>query len=64
MPDARAALIQRARRRCGAVLPCGNRRTLKQCFTRLSDGALSFWFNTPDGNSHIEIESGEASCRI
>ena len=63
MPDARAALIERARRRCGAILPCGSRRTLEECFAVIQ-GKLAFWFNTPDGNSHIEIESGEAPCQI
>ena len=67
MPDVRAALIQRGRLRCGAVLPCGSRKTLEECFTRLPSGALSFWFNTPDGNSHIEIEKaflGKSSKEI
>jgi len=61
MPDVRAALIERARRRCGTILPCGNRKMLEQCFTRLPDGTLSFWFNTPDGNSHVEIKKAETA---
>lgn len=57
MPDARAELIRRARRRCGVVLPCGSRRSLRDCFTTLPDGRLALWFNTPDGNTHLERES-------
>jgi hypothetical protein len=55
--DWRARLIRKARRRHGAIRPCAGRRSLRDCFTRLPDGELALWFNTPDGNTHIEIET-------
>ncbi len=50
-------LIARARERCGEILPCGKRRSLEENFTQLPSGELVFWFNTPDGNTHIERSS-------
>ncbi len=57
MPDLRAALVTEARARHGVILPCASKQTLEECFTQLPSGELIFWFNTPDGNTHIERSS-------
>lgn len=48
-------LLDKAHRQYGVIVPCGNRLRLQDCFSVIQ-GRLAFWFNTPDGNSHIEVE--------
>lgn len=57
MTEIQERLMQRARKRCGeAIEPCGQKKTLEECFTQLPGGEEVFWFNDPWGNTHIERE--------
>ena len=43
----KARLLKKALRSCsgGTILPCGNKKSLEECFTR-SPSHYIFWFNT------------------
>lgn len=51
---ARRRLFERARKHYGEVNPCAG-RNWEGCLTR-ERGLLLFWFNTADGNTHVEKE--------
>jgi len=55
MTGTQERLLQQARKRCGTIEPCSG-RNWEGCFSVIG-GMLILWFNTPDGNTHIEREN-------
>jgi hypothetical protein len=45
-------LIDRATKQHSPIFPCGDKTTLRECFTR--DGErLMLWYNTHDNSTHM-----------
>jgi hypothetical protein len=51
------SLIDRAKAEHGTILPCGGKACLEDCITEEPGVGRIFWFNTPDGSTHVEIEA-------
>ena len=55
MNTLKKTMIKKAKSRFKKILPCGRRRSLKQCFTVEKDKVF-FWFNTEDESTHLMVE--------
>lgn len=57
-------MVSQALKRFGRIYPCGNCATFSRCFS-IEDGQWIFWFNTPDGSTHVEIRhNGNSSASM
>ncbi len=52
MNTIKKTMIKKAKCRFKKILPCGERRSLDECFTVEKDKVL-FWFNTEDESTHV-----------
>ena len=57
MVDIKAKLMKKAVEKYGRILPTQDYKTLEECFTYEAIWRTwFFWFNTPDGNTHLVKE--------
>jgi len=59
MEETKEYLIKRAQDRHGDIYPCGRTGSLHECFTTNLHGDMVFWYNTPDGRTHIIVNNQE-----
>lgn len=52
MNELKYEMISEATQSFAAIYPCGDKKTLEDCFTMNGDQLL-FWFNTEDQSTHI-----------
>jgi hypothetical protein len=52
MNELKYEMISEATQNFATIYPCGNKKTLEDCFTMNGDQLL-FWFNTEDQSTHI-----------
>ena len=55
MSDNKEKLVKLATEKFGDIRPCGDKKSLSDCFTDDS-GELVLWFNTLDNSTHIVSE--------
>jgi hypothetical protein len=54
MEQLKRSMIRQARRKYRDIYPCGNKQSLRECFTT-SGNELSFWFNTADRSTRLIV---------
>lgn len=52
------ALIEKARMKYKRIFPCGDKKSLSECFTKEED-ELIFWFNTEDDSTRVVTKKEE-----
>lgn len=52
------ALIKKAKSKYKRIFPCGDKKTLSECFTE-EDDELIFWFNTEDDSTRVLTKKDE-----
>ena len=52
MNELKYMMISEATNSYATIYPCGDKKTLEDCFT-MNGNQLLFWFNTEDQSTHI-----------